>query len=335
MVAETAARGYGSTQARLGRVLGEGAPDLVELDLLVSVAETGSLGRAATIHGISQPAVSMRMTGLERRLGLTLLRRDSSGTHLTPVGEDLVASARRVLAAASELTALAARYRAEGAELLRVASSFTVAEHLLPTWVRALQERFPGTSLALEVVNSARVLAIVTDHRVDIGFVEGVHKDLPGLESDTVTTDELVVVVAPGHPWTQRGRPINGEELATVELIVREPGSGTREVLDAALAPWGGTRTRLALGSSSAVLAAARAGDAPGVVSALVAAPEVASGRLVAVPTTGVDLHRELRAVWPADTTLGALSRRLLAITQIQTPRSTSVPPKPTLGMPK
>lgn len=296
-------------------MLGGEAPDLVELDLLVSVAETGSLGRAATRHGLSQPAVSMRMTSLERRLGLRLLRRDPSGTRLTPVGADVVAGARRVLAATAELAALAARHRAEGADLLRVASSFTVAEQLLPAWIRALQEGSPGVSLALEVVNSTRVLAIVADHRVDLGFVEGVERDLPGLDAARIVTDELVVVVAPGHPWADRGRPVGGEELAATELIVRERGSGTREVLDAALAPWGETRTRLALGSSAAVLAAARSGDAPGVVSGLVVAEEVASGDLVVVPTAGVDVRRELRAVWPADTALGVLGRRLLAIT--------------------
>src|SRR5579875_3898896 len=60
------------------------APDLIELDLLDSVAELGSLGRVAARHGMSQPAVSMRMSQLERRLGVRLLQRDTSGTRLTP-----------------------------------------------------------------------------------------------------------------------------------------------------------------------------------------------------------------------------------------------------------
>jgi DNA-binding transcriptional LysR family regulator len=287
-------------------------PSLLDLTLLVSVAETSSLGQTAARHGLSQPAVSMRMTGLERSLGLRLLRRDASGTRLTPDGEQIVAAARRVLTAASSLEAVADRLRAASGARLRVAASFTVAEHLAPTWIEALRSAAPQVALSLEVHNSSEVLAAVEHHRVDVGFVEGVAEPLPGLEWETVTSDELVVVVAVGHPWARRRRPLGGADLASTELVVRERGSGTRQVLEAALAPWGGVRTRLELGSSAAVLAAARAGDGPAVLSRLAAADAVASGRLVPVAVEGLDLGRPIRAVWLAGNGLVPLARKLL-----------------------
>lgn len=290
-----------------------GGFDLKELQLLVAVAETGSLGRAAALYGLTQPAVSMRMTSLERALGLRLLRREMSGTRLTAAGEQVVASARRVLAAGENLTAVAARLREEDTARLRIAASFTVAEHLAPAWIGVMRSRAPEAALTVEVLNSAQVLAAVHHHRVDIGFVEGTEREMPGMAMETIVGDELVVVVAPHHPWASLRRPLTPEELTAAELIVREHGSGTREVLDEALRPWGGTRSRLELGSSAALLAAARAGEGPAVISRLAASDDVSAGRLCAVEVIGVDLTRTLRAVWPDAVGLSTLAQQLLS----------------------
>lgn len=296
------------------------APDHIELALLVAVAETGSLGQAAARHGLSQPAVSMRMSALERRLGLQLLVRDATGTRLTPVGEEIVAAARRVLEASDELIALAEHHRAASVSRLRVAASFTVAEHLLPAWIGVLQVEAPEVSFALEVLNTSRVIAAVRDRQVDVGFIEGVGRELPGLSAETLTMDELVTVVSPAHPWARRDAPLDAAELAASELVVRERGSGTREVLDSALSPLGGTRCRLELGSSEAVLAAARRNEGPAVLSALAAADALERGEVVRVAVAGLDLSRPLRAVWRSDLGLGPLARRLLAAARGLTP---------------
>jgi DNA-binding transcriptional LysR family regulator len=294
-------------------VLPADAPDLTALDLFDSLAELGSLGRVARRHQVTQPAVSMRMSGLERRLGLTLLRRDPSGTHLTAAGERVAVAARRVLAAAHELMSTVDGLHAEENLLLRVAASLTVADYLLPAWIGTVHRDLPEISLTLEVTNSSRVISAVGKGRVDIGFVEGHQRDLPGMTSVVLRSDRLEVVVAPQHSWARRRRPVTARELAAAELITREKGSGPREVLEDALAPWGGIRSHLELGSSSAIVAAARRGEGPAVLSALAVADDLTDGRLVAVPTDGVDLTRAFRAVWLTDRPLPALAQRLLA----------------------
>jgi DNA-binding transcriptional LysR family regulator len=123
-----------------------------------------------------------------------------------------------------------------------------------------------------------------------------------------------VVVVDPAHPWARRRSPVGGPELAATELIVRETGSGTREILEDGLAPWGGIRSRLELGSSAAIMEAARRGEGPAVLSALAVAADVDAGRLVTVATDGIDLARVLRAVWPEDRPLAPLAGRLLNV---------------------
>lgn len=290
------------------------APDLVELDLLSSVAELGSLGRAAARHHLSQPAVSMRMTQLEARLGLRLLERDASGTQLTDAGLRMLELGRRVLQAVDDLLSGAGALRAEAGTRLRIAASLTVAEHLLPAWVSALHGEVPEFSLALDVTNSARVTADVVAGAVDLGFVEGRPHSHPGLASAVTSGDRMVLVVAPSHPWAGRPDPVGGAELAATELIVREEGSGTREVLEAALVRVGGVRSRMALGSTTAVLAAVRRGEGPAVLSDLAVADAVDAGQVVVVATEGLDLSREFRALWSTARPLPALARRLLDV---------------------
>ena len=289
-------------------------PDLLALDLLDSIAELGSLGQAAARHRMSQPAVSMRMSQLERRLGVTVLRRTRSGTRLTPAGERVVAMSRRVLGEARAMMAGVEAVAAEEHARLRVAASLTVAEHLLPGWLAGLHRESPVVGLAVEVTNSATVFDRVRSAAADVGFVEGHERELPGMQTMIVRSDRLILVVHPGHSWARRRRPVGGAELAAAELIVREAGSGTREVLEDALRPWGGVRSRLELGSISAILAAVRSGEGPAVLSALAVADGLSAGQLAAVRTDGVDLARSLRAVWLTDWPLTPLARRLLAV---------------------
>ncbi|MFC4128024.1 LysR family transcriptional regulator [Nocardia rhizosphaerae] len=275
------------------------APDLEVLDLLVSVAELGSLGAAARRHGISQPAASMRISALERRLRVKLLDRGPTGSALTDTGRAVVERARTVLAAVGELVDEVDRLRAEQAPRLRIAASKTIADHRIPHWLAALRTDRPEVLVSLEVENSTQVAALVRDGVADLGFVEGPHPPA-GLGSKILGTDDLVVVVAPDHPWARRTTPVALAELAGTALLWREPGSGTRDtvwdLLSTAATPAGPAAE---LGSAAAIVAAARAGMAPAVLSRLIAAPDLATGALVAVPATdAARLTRKFRAIW-------------------------------------
>lgn len=295
-------------------VLSPLTPDLGTLDLLSSVAELGSLGQAAIRHQISQPAVSLKMKQLEQRLGLRLLNRNSSGTELTPSGQQVLMWAQKVLVQANSMMSEVSALRAQEGSRLRVAASFTIAEYLLGRWIGVLNQECPDLTLTLEVTNSAGVLTRVINKSVDLGFVEGTGVPPAGLVSQVVAQDHLVVVVDPKHPWARRGTPIKGAELASTEIITRELGSGTRAVLEAALAPWGGLRSRRQFGSTAAILNAAREGSGTAVVSRLAAEEDLRVGRLVLIQTPDLDLTRDLEAVWVAERTLVPLAKRLLQI---------------------
>jgi DNA-binding transcriptional LysR family regulator len=278
-------------------------PDLPTLDLLLSVAETGSVGQAAEVHGISQPSASARLARLERRLGVSVLVRTPRGSRLTPAGEALVAWAHGVVDAAHVLTDGVQTLRGDQGARLRVAASLTVAEYLLPAWLLTLRRRNPGLDVAASVANSAEVGERVRTGAADLGFVESPAVP-PGLASAEVGTDRLALLVASDYPLAARaGMGLQPHDLLDLPLLVRERGSGTRDTLLHALAvALGGAEPTLPqateLGSTTTILATARAGGGVAVVSARAAAADVTAGALVEVGVAGLDLERPLRAVW-------------------------------------
>lgn len=285
-------------------------PDLTALDLLVRVAETGSLGAAARAVGIAQPNASRSLSRLERQLQVTLLVRSPSGSRITPEGEVVVAWAREALTAVDRITLGARSLAEQRAAHVAVAASLTIAEYLAPRWLARFRRAHPDLHLSLEVANSVDVVARVERGEVAVGFVESPRVPT-SVSSTTVARDALVVVVDPAHPWARRRTPLRPEELVTSDLILREAGSGTRETLVRALAHAGLELgpSRLELASTAAVKAAAAQGEAPAVLSELAVAAEVTAGQLVVVPVEGLDLSRTLRAVWlPARRPEGALA---------------------------
>ncbi|GHH08442.1 LysR family transcriptional regulator [Amycolatopsis oliviviridis] len=279
--------------------------------MLVLVGELGSIGQAAAVLGMTQPSASKRLSTVERRLGLVLIDRTRRGSALTPDGRVIVGWARRVLDGLDGLLDGAETLRTRHEAELRVAASMTLAEHLVPRWIGELNRANPGLYLGLEVTNSDKVADLAREGRVDIGFVESPGA-LPGLTCWKVAVDRLVVVVSGDHPWARLRRPLTPAELASTPLVVREPGSGTRETIGAALreAGVGPVKPLLELGSASAVRNAVVAGAGPAVISSL----DVADRGLVPVAVEGVDFGRELRAVWPGGRRLAGPAAELLAL---------------------
>ncbi|WP_167538814.1 LysR family transcriptional regulator [Microbispora catharanthi] len=308
-------------------------PDLASLELLLLVAEQGSLGKAAKLHGVTQASASRRLDTLERELGVPLLHRSTTGSRLTPQGQVVVDWARATLTAANDLLTGVQALRGRRDARVRVAASMTVAEYLMPGWLVALRRVLPDVEVGLSVVNSGEVCRMAMDGEIDAGFIESpaVPRELT---SWPVAEDRLVVVVAPGHEWARRGEPLRGEplrgepsrgeplrgaplsraDLAATPLVVREPGSGTRHALDRLLAGPDVAPPILELSSNAAVKVAVETGLAPAVLSRLAVAAELRDGRLIEVPVADLDLRRPLLAVWRARTRLTGPAAELVRL---------------------
>ncbi|MGH8862625.1 MAG: LysR family transcriptional regulator [Jatrophihabitantaceae bacterium] len=282
-------------------------PELRALEVLLAIARTGSLNAAAAEAGVTQQAVSARIASLEALTGVTLVTRTNHGSRLTSAGVVVAQWADRLLQVAAEVDAGLASLRDDRRARIRVSASLTVAEQLLPGWLVSLQASArhaatPPPEVVLTATNSDRVIEQLRDGTADLGFVEGPAPPR-GMRSAVVARDDLVVVVRPDHPWARRTRAITALELNTTPLVSREPGSGTRESLITALRTVLGPASVQAepvmeLSSAASIRAAVLAGAAPAVMSRLAVADDLAAGRLAEIAVAGLDLHRDLRAVW-------------------------------------
>lgn len=293
-------------------MLPNSAPDLAALDLFVSVVDCGSLSRAASLHYISQPSASARIAQLERRLGLRLLDRTSSGSVPTPEGRILADHARTVLASATRFCGTAEALANSLGSRLRVVASYTMGDYVLPRWLHVLGPRIPDISMIVR--NSADTIRDVIAGAGELGFMCVPQFDGP-LESLPVGRDRLAVIAHPDHHWAKRLRPLRPEHLASERLVMREEQSGTRGRIYELLEPYRpdpAPTPVLELGSTSAIKAAVLEGIAPAVVSRLTVAEELASGRLVEIPVKDLELDRTLYAIWRSGQRLSDEAQMLL-----------------------
>jgi DNA-binding transcriptional LysR family regulator len=282
-------------------------PELAALEVLLTVARTGSLKATAAEFGITQQAISARISALEAQTGVTLVVRGPRGSALTPSGAVVAEWAERLIKAAAEVDAGIAALRVDARRNLRISSSLTIAEQLLPGWIVSMEAaaRTHGTaapSIVLTATNSDAVIEQVRAGEADLGFVEG--PSVPrSLRSRILAYDTLTLVVTADHPLARRSRPIEARELAATALASREPGSGTREALRIALLKAMGTDVvvatpRIELSTAAGVRQAVLAGAGSAVMGDLAVRDDVAAGRLREVPVQGVNLRRALKAVW-------------------------------------
>nr|CTQ92277.1 Transcriptional regulator, LysR family [Kibdelosporangium sp. MJ126-NF4] len=246
---------------------------------------------------------------------MALVDRTRRGSALTPDGRVVTDWARRVLDELDVLVAGAEALRSRRAAELRVAASLTVAEHLAPGWIGELRRARTDLYVGLVVTNSSLVCDLVLGGEVDLGFVES--PTVPAeLSARRVATDRLAVVVPPNHAWARRRKALTAADLAETPLVVREHGSGTRETLDRALrrAKVGELRPVAELGSTTAVRSAVVDGAGPAVLSVLAVDADLSEGRLIEVAVDGLDLRRQLRAVWPGGRRLLGSAAELLAV---------------------
>ena len=294
-------------------------PNLSALALFVAVVDEGGLGAGARRAGIHQPNASRMIAQLEAQAGTVLLERDPRGARPTSAGLLYAAQARELLDAAEQFSDWLRHSRDEDARELRVGASMTIAEHLMPAWLAELRRRSPRIRVDLEVLNSTQVLAGVHDGRLRLGFVE-----TPRLPRDvhamTLREDELVVVVAPEHPWALREGPLDPAELAATPLVVREGGSGTRDAYEELVPAAGETPPVQELGSNAAVRIAVASGAGPAVLSMLAVRSGLESGQLLRVPVAGPRLRRPLTAVWNGPRRLSGPAADLVAVATAATP---------------
>ena len=246
-------------------------PELAELRAFCTAVDLGSLGKAARLLQVSQPALSKRLRNLEGLSGSRLLDRSTRGVTPTDAGRRLYAGARRLLAEAEAVEALMEGLEA-GQAPVRVAASPTMAEFALPPILVELESRHRGhLSVELSVANSSAARGLVQEGRVELGIVAAaLDGETPGLCEAPFREDEIVVAVPAGHPWAELDE-IDPEDLVSASLIMRDPRASSRRVVGDALEARGLSLAppMAEIGSTEATISTAISEGVPALVSSL------------------------------------------------------------------
>ncbi|MDQ8038512.1 MAG: LysR family transcriptional regulator [Pedobacter sp.] len=265
---------------------------LKQLEVFIAVAQAGNVTRAAEGLNITQSATSMALADFESQLGRKLFDRIGKRLQLNDTGRLLLPKALDAVARVADIEHLAASDTALIGPL-RIGASMTIGNYMMPGLIGSFMQQHPGAQLMLEVANTRHIIQALEQFQIDLGFIEGFCHE-PDIEVIPWCRDELVIFAAPSHPLASR-KTVNEEDLANADWILREPGSGTREVFDnAVLGRIHRINLLLEFGHSEAIKHAVASGIGLGCASRRTLEDAFRTGSVVPLPTPFLNLEREL-----------------------------------------
>lgn len=272
------------------------------LQVFHAVAKQLSFTKAAEVLFMTQPAVTFQIKQLEEHFNTRLFDRGHGKIALTPAGEVVLEYAERILGLSSEMDVRLTEMTGEIGGSLLVGASTTIAEFMLPRVLGEFKAAYPNVRARLIVANSEAIETRVTEHTIDIGFIES-QSHHPNLQCETCCDDELVVVCSPKFPLA-KNKELTPQQLLDYPFVSREPGSGTREVIDTYMRKAGVSLDRMnlvmELGSPVALNGVVETGLGFAIASRVAVAKSQRLGDLVAIPLKP-RLNRTLSMVYPKE----------------------------------
>jgi len=267
--------------------------NLHHLAIFHAIAETGSISAAAIRVRVSQPALSRELKDFEARLGVVLFERLPRGMRLTEPGKVLHAYSVRLFAVADSAQAAMRDFADARAGQLSMGASNTIGTYVLPRFVAQFRTLFPQVGISLFVGNTEQVAQGVADLRFTVGFVEGPVR-VEGVVAEEFSRDELIPVVGAQHPLAGRRRA-NPSDINGLPLLMRKPGSGTRELIGEMLQQLDvETGSIVEFGNTEALKQAAIHGGGIAWLPSISVARDLQDRSLVRLPVRALGLQRPL-----------------------------------------
>lgn len=270
------------------------------LKVFRSVAKNLSFTKASQELFVSQPAITKHIQELEAAYQTRLFDRQGSRISLTESG-NFLEHCERILEDYKRLEYEMHLLHNEYTGGLKLGASTTIAQYVLPPLLASFIGKFPQVSLSLLNGNSREIEAALQEHRIDLGFVEGVFR-LPNIRYTTFLEDELVAVVRTGSKLAV-GEEITPDELFHLPLVLRERGSGTLDVFERALQQHNiklsSLQVLMYLGSTESIKLFLEHTDCLGIVSVRSITRELYSGQLRVVEIKGMPMLRDFSFAQP------------------------------------
>ena len=251
---------------------------LNQLQSFLAVAREGSVSGAAEKLYVTQPSISAAVSALSRELEVDLTERVGRGIGLTPAGEAFRPYAADVLGLIEQGKQAAREAADVSMRSLRLVAVATAAEYVVPALLRSFHRLYPEINLSLEVANRANVFERVLEHEVDVA-IAGRPPDDERIAGLAFLKNEIALIVAPDDALAG-GRPVRPEQLADRVWLMREHGSGTRQLVVEFLADHELRPQTLTLGSNGAIKEAVRLGLGVSLQSRVAVEHELQSGSL-------------------------------------------------------
>jgi LysR family transcriptional regulator, transcriptional activator of the cysJI operon len=246
-----------------------------------TVAEQQSFRKAAEELYLTQPAVSLQIKALEEDLGAQLFDRSGTQVRLTAVGKVLLEHSRRAHEILVRAEQKIAAHGGEQAGQLTLGASSTIAQYVLPRLLGEFREKHPRVYPTLVSGNTEHIVNALREQRIALGFIEGPPRTRD-VSTQPFLQDELALIVPAAHEWAEQA-VVACEEISSVPLLMRERGSGTRQIVEMALEHHGLKKRTLnivmELDSTEAIKSAVEAGLGVGFVSRWAIAKDLRLGR--------------------------------------------------------
>jgi DNA-binding transcriptional LysR family regulator len=273
--------------------------DTRQLAAFCAVVERASFSQAAEQLGVTQPAVSLQIRSLEKRLGLQLLDRSGRRVEPTDAGRRLYRSALRLLAQEEQLLAeLGAEVEGELTGRLELGASTGPGGTVIPVVLCEFQQRHPEVHVALTVSDTQRIVEQVARRELELGVV-GAARRHRGAVFESFFRDEVVLAVPRGHRFA--GRTVTLDELQSEPLVLMQEGAGVRQVIDDELREAGvrlrDLDVRLELGLQESARSAVLAGFGVTFISKSAVDADVKAGTLAIARVRGLEPSREISLV--------------------------------------
>lgn len=266
------------------------------LKVFRAVAQHLNFRKAAEHLFLTQPAVTLQIKALESDLGVRLFDRSANRVTLTRQGTILLRYARKMaaLAVAAERN-LGSQDRHFSGEL-SLGASTTIAQYVIPHLIGAFLDEHPGLQLSLHSGNTEEIVKLLLTDKVSIGLIEGPAR-ARGVHTEPFMRDELVLIVPPDTSSAH----FSGQQLLASSLLMREQGSGSRHVVEAALEKAGFKLKNFArvmnLDSTEAIKSAVEAGLGIGFVSSWAISKELELGVLRVAAVRGLEITRDFSLI--------------------------------------
>lgn len=186
--------------------------------------------RAAEALHMTQPAVSLAIKELEQYYGIVLFDRIGRRLRITAAGENFLQYALRITAQFDDLEREMRNWDSAG--ILRVGASITIGSQFLPNYVKAFYHRHPGTEVQAIVSSSDKLEQALMNNKLDFALIEGISHN-PAMHTEEYMEDRLSIIACPKEGFHQ-GQTLTLEQFKRQRFLMREPGSGTREIFDRA-----------------------------------------------------------------------------------------------------